>query len=69
MISRCSFPKGNHISLPWENFSLETCPIPIEEFKDYLDFPEEIISQGFERIKDYLSHQGAHKFICFTGVR
>ncbi|MDD3263055.1 MAG: hypothetical protein PHR61_04355 [Candidatus Absconditabacteria bacterium] len=69
LISRCKFLDGKYISLPWENFSLETCPIPIEEFEDYLDFPYGISNEGFDKIKEYLAHQGAHEFICFTGIK
>jgi hypothetical protein len=54
---------------PWDEFTEEKCPIPIEEFKEYQGIPIEIIDRGFGSIKNYLSSFGKTNFISFTGLK
>lgn len=52
----------------WDEFTEESCPISIEEFKEYQGIPLEIIGRGFGAIENYLSSFGPSNFISFTGL-
>lgn len=53
----------------WDEFTQKTCPIKIEEFKEYENIPLEIIDKGFDALKNYFSASGSADFISFTGLK
>lgn len=57
--------KDIHLSL--EDLSSETCPIPFNEFENYMGIPRGIAEEDFEKLKIFFGSKEAN-YICFVGI-
>lgn len=57
--------KDIHLSL--DDLSSETCPIPLEEFENYMGIPRGIAEEDFDKLKIFFRSRDAN-YICFIGI-